>query len=130
VRQVLEAVAGGSADALALPCDVSVPEHVETVFTKAMHVWGRIDVLFNNAGRGSPARTPDDTDVRDWLDIVNVNLTGSFLCARQAFGHMRRQSPMGGRIINNGSVPVLPALFRSMADPSISCAARSTSETP
>ena len=102
--QTLEAVAKGNPNALVLPCDVSVPEHVETVFTKAMHIWGRLDVLFNNAGRGSPARSIDQTAVKDWLDIVNVNLTGSFLCARAAFGYMRMQKPMGGRIINNGSV--------------------------
>ncbi|MBT7201934.1 MAG: SDR family oxidoreductase, partial [Deltaproteobacteria bacterium] len=66
--------------------------------------WGRIDVLFNNAGMGSPSRTIDETPIEDWLKVVDVNLTGSFLCARAAFAQMRRQNPQGGRIINNGSI--------------------------
>ena len=100
----LSAVAGDHPDALALPCDVGVPDEVEASFAAAAAKWGRLDVLFNNAGRGSPARTIDETDIDDWLDVVRINLTGSFLCARAAFGIMRRQSPQGGRIINNGSI--------------------------
>ena len=100
----LSAVAGDQPDALVLPCDVGVPEEVEASFAAAAAEWGRLDVLFNNAGRGSPARTIDETDIDDWLDVVRINLTGSFLCARAAFGIMRSQSPQGGRIINNGSI--------------------------
>ena len=100
----LAATADGHPNALVLPCDVGVPEDVQASFDKAVDSWGRLDVLFNNAGRGSPARTIDETEIEDWLDVVRINLTGSFLCARAAFGIMRAQSPQGGRIINNGSI--------------------------
>jgi Short-chain alcohol dehydrogenase of unknown specificity len=100
----LEAAAEGHANALVLPCDVGEVSQVEAAFETAYASWGRIDVLFNNAGRGSPARSIDETSIDDWLDVVRINLTGSFLCARAAFAIMRRQSPQGGRIINNGSI--------------------------
>ena len=89
---------------LTLPCDVSDAEAVETAFNNAYSNWGRLDVLFNNAGIGSPAMPIDEIPVQTWLDVVNINLTGSFLCARAAFALMRKQSPQGGRIINNGSI--------------------------
>lgn len=100
----LERAADGHEHALVLPCDVGIPEQVDKTFAHAMDQWGRLDVLFNNAGRGSPPASVDDTSVEDWLDVVRINLTGSFLCARAAFGIMRGQSPQGGRIINNGSI--------------------------
>ncbi|MCY6380157.1 SDR family oxidoreductase [Hoeflea prorocentri] len=100
----LQETADGHPDALLLPGDVTDPGQVEDIFSKAFESWGRIDVLFNNAGMGTPPRTIDETSVEDWLAVVNVNLTGTFLCARQAFRIMRSQSPQGGRIINNGSV--------------------------
>lgn len=103
-EDTLAAVANGHPNALVLPCDVGVPDEVEASFAAAAAQWGRLDVLFNNAGRGSPSRTIDETDIDDWLDVVRINLTGSFLCARAAFAAMRAQSPQGGRIINNGSV--------------------------
>ena len=103
-EDTLAATARGHEDALVLTCDVGEPDQVEAVFARAYDEWGRIDVLFNNAGRGSPARTIDETSVEDWLDVVRINLTGSFLCARAAFAIMRNQSPQGGRIINNGSI--------------------------
>ena len=102
--KTLERTANGHENALVLPCDVGVPEQVEATFAKALDSWGRLDVLFNNAGRGSPPASVDDTSVEDWLDVVRINLTGSFLCARAAFGIMRNQTPQGGRIINNGSI--------------------------
>ena len=102
--ETLERTANGHENALVLPCDVGVPEQVEATFAKALDSWGRLDVLFNNAGRGSPPASVDDTSVEDWLDVVRINLTGSFLCARAAFGIMRNQTPQGGRIINNGSI--------------------------
>ena len=89
---------------LSLPCDVSDAEAVETAFSTAFSNWGRLDVLFNNAGIGSPAMPIDEIPVQTWLDVVNINLTGSFLCARAAFALMRKQLPQGGRIINNGSI--------------------------
>ena len=100
----LAETANGHPDALVLAGDVGDPDAVERIFASAMEAWGRIDVLFNNAGRGSPPRTPDETSLDDWMDVVRINLTGSFLCARAAFAAMRSQSPQGGRIINNGSV--------------------------
>jgi NAD(P)-dependent dehydrogenase (short-subunit alcohol dehydrogenase family) len=95
------AEAGGG---LALPCDVTDPAQVEAMVARVVAEWGRLDLLFNNAGRGFKAATIDETPVEEWLDVVAVNLTGSFLCARAAFAQMRRQEPRGGRIVNNGSV--------------------------
>jgi NAD(P)-dependent dehydrogenase (short-subunit alcohol dehydrogenase family) len=92
------------AKALACACDVSKPDDVDRLFETAGEHFGRVDLLFNNAGMGYKATTIDEIPVEVWDRIVGVNLTGSFLCARKAFGMMRRQSPMGGRIINNGSV--------------------------
>ena len=103
-EDTLAATSGGHENALVLTCDVGEPDQVEAAFARAYDEWGRIDVLFNNAGRGSPAHTIDETSVEDWLDVVRINLTGSFLCARAAFAIMRKQSPQGGRIINNGSI--------------------------
>lgn len=100
VREVTDAEAKG----LAVSCDVTVPEQVEDLFGVAVETFGRIDLLFNNAGMGAKAAPIDEIPVESWNEVVGVNLTGSFLCARAAFGAMRRQSPMGGRIINNGSI--------------------------
>ena len=100
----LQETAGDYADALCLSCDVGDPDAVEAAFAEIVKRFGRIDVLFNNAGMGTPARTIDETPVEDWLAVVNVNLTGMFLCARAAFAQMRKQSPQGGRIVNNGSI--------------------------
>ncbi len=102
--ETLEETAAGHANALILPCDVGTPDAVEAAFKTARSYWKRLDVLFNNAGIGSPSRPIDETDIDVWLDVVRINLTGSFLCARAAFGWMREQSPQGGRIINNGSI--------------------------
>jgi len=101
-----EAVAAtqGPGQAVAIACDVSRPDNVEQLFAQIEAEFGRLDLLFNNAGMGYKPTTIDEIPVEAWLDVVNVNLTGSFLCARAAFGLMRRQSPQGGRIINNGSI--------------------------
>ncbi len=95
----------GSADRfLVVPADVSNSDAVEAAFGQVKARWGRIDLLFNNAGTGAPPLPIDELSVEQWLAVVGVNLTGSFLCARAAFGMMRHQSPGGGRIINNGSI--------------------------
>ncbi len=94
----------GHGEALAIACDVTKPDQVERMFSAMVTRFGSVDLLFNNAGLGFKSTTIDELPVEVWNDIVGVNLTGSFLCARAAFGAMRRQSPMGGRIINNGSV--------------------------
>lgn len=93
-----------SARALAVACDISKPGEVEDMFETVVEAFGRVDLLFNNAGMGYKSTLIDEIPVEVWNDVVGVNLTGSFLCARAAFGVMRRQKPMGGRIINNGSV--------------------------
>ena len=100
----LKAAANDHENALILPCDVSKPDEVDAAFETALNAWGRLDVLFNNAGIGSFSTTVDEIPVDDWLNVVATNLTGSFLCARAAFRAMRTQTPQGGRIINNGSI--------------------------
>jgi NAD(P)-dependent dehydrogenase (short-subunit alcohol dehydrogenase family) len=92
------------AGALGVACDITKPEEVEAMFKAATKAFGRIDLLFNNAGTANNAAPIDEIPIEAWNEVVAVNLTGSFLCARAAFGAMRRQQPMGGRIINNGSV--------------------------
>lgn len=99
---LVETAAGS--DALILPCDVTIPAQVDAAFAQAVARWGQIDVLFNNAGMSVKAAPIDEIAVEDWLAVANVNITGMFLCARAAFGQMRKQSPQGGRIINNGSI--------------------------
>ncbi|MGC1174876.1 SDR family oxidoreductase [Polaromonas sp.] len=94
----------GSQDALAVPCDVSQPEAVRAAFDKVLATFGRLDLLFNNAGVGAPAVPMEELTFEQWQNVVNINLTGSFLCAQQAIRLMKAQSPQGGRIINNGSI--------------------------
>lgn len=97
--------AGVDANALrAVPTDVSDESAVDALFEQIGSERGRLDVLFNNAGVGAPPVPIDELAVADWRRVVDINLTGMFLCARGAFGLMKRQSPGGGRIINNGSV--------------------------
>ena len=91
-------------EAMILPADVGDPAAVEEAFAKIKARWGRLDVLFNNAGMSLPGRPIDEIAVEDWLALSRTNITGMFLCARAAFGLMRHQDPQGGRIINNGSV--------------------------
>jgi NAD(P)-dependent dehydrogenase (short-subunit alcohol dehydrogenase family) len=89
---------------LVLPTDVSDHQAVAAAFAQVEQAWGRLDLLFNNAGSGTPATVPDELAVEKWLAVVGANLNGSFFCAREAFRIMRAQSPQGGRIINNGSI--------------------------
>lgn len=100
----LDQTAAGHPLAQVLPCDVTDAAQVAAAFAAVAAQSGRIDVLFNNAGMSLPGRTIDEIAVDDWLAVVNVNLTGAFLCARAAFAQMRAQDPQGGRIINNGSI--------------------------
>jgi NAD(P)-dependent dehydrogenase (short-subunit alcohol dehydrogenase family) len=96
--------AGGGHKVLVQPTDVASETEVARLFEAVEGAFGRIDVLFNNAGLAAPAVTIDELDVARWKAVVDVNLTGAFLCARAAFRLMRAQRPMGGRIINNGSI--------------------------
>ena len=99
------ALAGGAAPrALALPCDVSSDEQVAAAFAAVVARFGRLDLLFNNAGMGLPPSTPDALSAADWRRVVDANLNGSFYCLSQAFKQMKLQQPMGGRIVNNGSI--------------------------
>jgi NAD(P)-dependent dehydrogenase (short-subunit alcohol dehydrogenase family) len=89
---------------LAVPADVSQPDSVEALFAKIRDEFGRLDLLFNNAGVNVPAVPIDELTFEQWSIMVAVNLTGSFLCAQQAVRLMKAQQPRGGRIINNGSI--------------------------
>jgi NAD(P)-dependent dehydrogenase (short-subunit alcohol dehydrogenase family) len=100
----LAETAAGREHTLVQPTDVADPASVNALFDAVTERWGRLDLLVNNAGRGSPAVPVDEVAVDDWLSVVDTNLTGSFLCARAAFALMRAQRPQGGRIINNGSI--------------------------
>jgi NAD(P)-dependent dehydrogenase (short-subunit alcohol dehydrogenase family) len=90
--------------AIVMPCDVGDPEAVKGLFGKIEREFGRLDLLFNNAGTGAPAVPIDELAYEKWKAVVDVNLNGAFLCAQGAFGLMKRQRPQGGRIINNGSI--------------------------
>ncbi len=99
------ALAGpAEARALAVPTDVTDPESVRALFDATVRSFGRLDLLFNNAGTGAPAVPLEDLAVEQWREVINVNLTGPFLCTREAFRVMKGQTPRGGRIINNGSI--------------------------
>ena len=100
----LEETAAGEPAALVVPTDVADEAAVRALFAAARDAWGRVDLLFNNAGTFGPAGSPDEVAVEAWRAAVDTNLTGSFLCARAAFAAMRAQDPQGGRIINNGSI--------------------------
>ena len=89
---------------LAVPSDVSQPESVNALFARIAEAYGRLDLLFNNAGMGAPAIPMDQLTFEEWNSVVGVNLTGSFLCAQAAMRMMKAQDPRGGRIINNGSI--------------------------
>ena len=90
--------------ALVAPADVSDPASVEALFAKTREAFGRLDVLFNNAGVSAPGIALEDLTFEQWRNVVDVNLTGAFLCTREAFRLMKSQVPMGGRIVNNGSI--------------------------
>ncbi len=104
----LQAVAAKAAarghSALAVPTDVTDPQSVQALCDTIETRFGRLDLLFNNAGVNAPAVPMDELPLDKWFSVIDTNVTGVFLCARAAFGLMRRQSPQGGRIINNGSV--------------------------
>ncbi|MCX5201573.1 SDR family oxidoreductase [Streptomyces sp. NBC_00237] len=99
----LAQAAGG--DALPVPTDVSDPTSVTALFATVQDHYGRLDLLFNNAGTFGPGNTPtEELSLSDWQSVLNVNVTGAFLCAQAAYRRMKSQSPQGGRIINNGSI--------------------------
>ena len=100
----LEETADGAEAALVVPTDVADPASVTDLFATARGEWGRVDLLVNNAGTFGPVGGVDEIPIEGWLSTVAVNLTGAFLCAREAVATMRAQDPRGGRIVNNGSI--------------------------
>ena len=107
-QDALEAAIAAAGDTpgrgLAMPCDVGDEAAVNALFNSVRQRFGRLDLLFNNAGMGLPPKTPDEVGGEAWRQVVNVNLNGAFYCLAAAFRLMKAQSPMGGRIINNGSI--------------------------
>jgi len=95
---------GAGARALAVPTDVSDPQSVKALFAKTKQAFGRLDLLFNNAGVSAPGVPLEDLTVEQWRNVVDINLSGMFFCMQEAFRTMKDQNPRGGRIINNGSI--------------------------
>ena len=106
-KELLEKTAadsGAKDRAMVLPADLAQPAEVKKVFSKIKEAWGRLDVLFNNAGMGAPAIPMEDLSFEQWKSVVDINLTAMFLCSQEAIRIMKAQDPKGGRIINNGSI--------------------------
>ncbi len=104
LQATADAAGEHAANAFVLPCDVADDEAVAAAFAAVRERFGRLDLLFNNAGGGLGAKTPDLVSAAEWRQVVDVNLNGAFYCLSQAFKLMKEQTPMGGRIINNGSI--------------------------
>lgn len=104
LEQAVAEAGGAAGRALIAPADVGDPAAVRTLFAKTKEAFGRLDVLFNNAGIGAPGIPLEDLSYEQWKAVVDTNLTGAFLCTQEAFKLMKSQDPRGGRIINNGSV--------------------------
>ena len=104
LKEVASEVGSTGGRAIAVPTDVTDPSAIRALFARAVEVFGRLDLLFNNAGMGAPAIPLETLTVEQWRAVVDTNLTGSFLCTQEAFRIMKNQSPRGGRIINNGSI--------------------------
>ena len=104
LEQAIAESGAAAGQALAVPTDVGNPESVRNLFARAKQTYGRLDVLFNNAGIGAPAIPLEDLSFEQWKAVVDINLTGAFLCTQEAIRIMKDQTPRGGRIINNGSI--------------------------
>jgi len=104
LKETIELSGVDSSRAIPVATDVGEASSIKSLFAQVDKVFGRLDVLFNNAGIGAPRVSMEDLPLEDWQRVVNTNLTGSFLCAQQAIHRMKSQSPSGGRIINNGSI--------------------------
>ena len=98
------AESGASERAMVLPVDITRPENVRAIFARVKDSWGRLDVLFNNAGMGAPAVPMEELPIETWRAVVDVNLNAMFYCTQEAIRIMKSQEPRGGRIINNGSI--------------------------
>lgn len=104
LEQTMDEAGADSCHALAVSADVSDEESVRGLFEKTKKTFGRLDLLFNNAGIGAPPVNLEDLRVEQWRKVIDINLTGAFLCTQEAFRLMKDQNPRGGRIINNGSI--------------------------
>ena len=104
LEETVQAAGEAGARALAVPTDVADPDSIRALFAKTKEAFGRLDVLFNNAGTGAPPIPLEDLTYEQWKTVVDINLTGAFVCTQEAFKMMKAQDPMGGRIINNGSI--------------------------
>ena len=104
LQRSLEGLGELANNALVIPSDVRDPSSVKALFDQIQATWGRLDVLFNNAGTGAPPLPLEELPFEAWQATIDTNLTGAFLCTQQAFRLMKAQTPMGGRIINNGSI--------------------------
>lgn len=104
LQQTVAQAGEASSRALAVPTDVRDAASVKALFQKTRDTFGRLDFLFNNAGTGTPAMPLEDLTVEQWRNVVDINLTGAFLCTQEAFRIMKDQTPRGGRIVNNGSI--------------------------
>ena len=104
LEKAIADIGGNQSNCLAVACDVGKPDEVKKLFAALSNQFGRIDVLFNNAGMGAPAIPMEDLTYEQWMNVVNANLCGAFLCSQEAIRMMKSQSPQGGRIINNGSI--------------------------
>jgi NAD(P)-dependent dehydrogenase (short-subunit alcohol dehydrogenase family) len=104
LQKAISDIGGTNDNCLAVACDVGQPEQVKKLFAALRERFGRIDVLFNNAGIGAPAVPMEDLSYEQWMNVINANLCGAFLCSQEAIRMMKAQSPQGGRIINNGSI--------------------------
>jgi NAD(P)-dependent dehydrogenase (short-subunit alcohol dehydrogenase family) len=104
LEQTVAAAGPAAPRMLAIPTDVGDPDSVRALFEKTREAFGRLDLLFNNAGAGAPPTSFEDLAFDQWQRVVNANLTGAFLCSQHAFRLMKSQTPPGGRIINNGSI--------------------------
>jgi NAD(P)-dependent dehydrogenase (short-subunit alcohol dehydrogenase family) len=94
----------GETGTLVVPTDINNVESVKNLFDQTINTYGRLDLLFNNAGVGAPAKPLEELTLEEWKKVIDTNLTGAFLCTQEAFRIMKKQDPMGGRIINNGSI--------------------------
>jgi NAD(P)-dependent dehydrogenase (short-subunit alcohol dehydrogenase family) len=104
LKLAISVIGGTDENCLAFACDVGKPEEVKKLFAALAAKFARIDVLFNNAGMGAPAIPMEELTYEQWMNVVNANLCGAFLCSQEAIRMMKAQSPQGGRIINNGSI--------------------------
>ena len=104
LAETVQAAGEAGSRALAVPTDVADADSIRALFAKTKEAFGRLDVLFNNAGTGAPPIPLEDLTYEQWKTVVDINLTGAFVCTQEAFKLMKAQDPMGGRIINNGSI--------------------------